>query len=968
MTPPPTPETLFSRYVAGDAEALGELAEQLSPELRRLARQLGADREQSLDAVQDTWLAVLRNGVHYDAQWPLLPWLHGILRFRWRSTRRRERRRAQLDALAAQDATPRADEPQSAQEALEVVRRALAGLPERYRRPLALHLLEGRTPAEVARRLGLPRSTVRVALHRGREMLRRTLPRGAFALVLALAAQRTARAQAAWPPVAAAALLIAGAALFALSAARGAAPEHARAVATGAGSTSDLVGSPIASAPSAEAPLGERRAVAEAELDVTVLDARGLGLAHVGVAVEPRDGSDARLHRVFAVTDADGRARLPRRAGVALRVVTDRGAALELDESSQQATLQAVSGLRVRGRVLDPEGRALPGAGIWLGDVGGSRCGQVVARTELDGSFELLDVPHDASLAALALGHRRTAMIALPRASADEVVELDLIAERGGALVRVFVRGADGGPVADARVSVGHSVDGLPPHLAQGLLPAFAPPFEERTDEQGQVCAPGLEPGTHPVVVRASGFAPWSATVEIDAQASLVLDAHLALGARVEGRVVDQGGAPIAGAQVAWSNGDELATSYVVADARGAFRFECAPAGRAWVAARAFDHAAAEVELDSPAGARRELEVTLASLPRCVGSLFDDEGAPLADFELRLLGRAANRLAPDADDTCTDASGAFELSVPGGDIRRIEVRRMGWPEWIVVQREWLRIEGPKLQIELPRSALPSAWLGGRLLDSSGRPLRHRVVDLVRGANASLARGVARTDADGALRIGPLAAGAVELVLARAAGEAHDALLGPLGRFELRAGCELDLSRTLPEAAELRCELRFADGACPSAPIVAIAVRGARVELDTWRASDQALRLLPGEYELKAMGDDFPWITASPITLAPAERVRWAPQLERAAPTRIALAKLPEDVDYGAGLVLAREPDGELVGRFELQRGERRTQVLQCFLSVGSYRAMVRRTPGGVVATPFEVDSGRRQRLELIFAR
>ena len=968
MSSQPSHETLFSRYVAGDAEALSELAAQISPELRRLAQKMGADREQSLDAVQETWLAVLRAEKGYDAQRPLLPWLHGILRFRWRSTLRRERRRAQLELLDAQTAPARDSEPANAEDAFELVQRALADLPERYRRPLELHLIEGLTPVEIAQRLRLPRSSVRVALHRGRALLRRTLPRFALAFVFALAARRTARAQSAWPVAAAAALLLAVASTFALL--RGGRSASEPELVGAALAASAVVGSTTESSALQldSAIAGERREVAESELELTVLDARGRGLAHVGVEVEPLDGSDPRLHRQFAVTDANGNARLPRRDGVPLRVVADRGAFAELDAAARRATLRVASGLRVLGRVVDLDGRALAGAGIWLGDVDGSRRGQVVAHSAEDGSFELREVPPKASLAALAAGHRRTAMTALPRASSDDAVALELVAHPGGAQLRAFVATLDGVPLRGARVSVGHSVDGLSPQLGQGLLPAFPPPFEMRTDESGCVCVAGLEPGAHPLVVRATGFAPWSATLEVGALSEHSVDVRMAPGALVEGRVRDEAGEPLAGAQIAWSNGEPLATAYVTADARGAFRFDAAPAGRAWVAARAFDHGVVEVELELHAGERRELDLTLATLPRCSGRLIDDEGAPLVDFEMRLLGRVASGLAPEADDTRTDANGAFELAVPGGDLRRIEVRGAGWPEWLVVRREWLHVDVPRLDIEIPRRVLPSAWLSGRLLDARGHPLEHRVVDLVRRANSSLSRAVARTDADGALRVGPLFAGSVELVLSRAPDDPHDALLGPLGAFELSAGGEVDLTRTLPAAAELRCDLRFEDGARPSAPIVALALRGAPFELDTWRTPDRELRLLPGDYDLKAMGDDFPWIDSSPLTLAPAQSASWAPSLPRAAPTRIALASLPEDVDRGAGLVLARESDGELVGRFELHSGEQRTQVLQCFLSPGNYRALVRRTAGGIVAAPFEVDARRANRLDLSFAR
>lgn len=55
------------------------------------------------------------------------------------------------------------------------VERALLSLPEKYRGPVLMHLLEGEPQEEVSRRLGRPRSTVASQIHRGLARLRRSL-------------------------------------------------------------------------------------------------------------------------------------------------------------------------------------------------------------------------------------------------------------------------------------------------------------------------------------------------------------------------------------------------------------------------------------------------------------------------------------------------------------------------------------------------------------------------------------------------------------------------------------------------------------------------------------------------------------------------------------------------------------------------------------------------------------------------
>jgi RNA polymerase sigma factor (sigma-70 family) len=54
--------------------------------------------------------------------------------------------------------------------------RALSRLPDHYRQPIELYLLQGLPQDEVGRRLGRPRSTVATQIERGLNRLRRSLP------------------------------------------------------------------------------------------------------------------------------------------------------------------------------------------------------------------------------------------------------------------------------------------------------------------------------------------------------------------------------------------------------------------------------------------------------------------------------------------------------------------------------------------------------------------------------------------------------------------------------------------------------------------------------------------------------------------------------------------------------------------------------------------------------------------------
>src|SRR5258706_363545 len=147
------------------------------------------DEHGAYDAAQAVFLVLARKGSSIDFQRPLGPWLHHVAYGVAVSARReREARRArERNAMTAERFRP---SPDGADDALrELLDGELDGLPEKYRRPLLLFHLEGKSLEETARALGSPTGTVGAWLSRGRELLRRRLAkRGAGALSGALLA------------------------------------------------------------------------------------------------------------------------------------------------------------------------------------------------------------------------------------------------------------------------------------------------------------------------------------------------------------------------------------------------------------------------------------------------------------------------------------------------------------------------------------------------------------------------------------------------------------------------------------------------------------------------------------------------------------------------------------------------------------------------------------------------------------
>lgn len=155
-----------------DPDALAAHAEAI----RRLARSLVADDATADDVAQET----MRVGLEHPprAGYPAFAWLSGIARNVVRGLRRGDRRRLARETAAARpDAAPStADAVVRMAERRRVVDAVLA-LDEPYRSTIALRWFDGLPPREIARRQGVPVETARTRCKRGLELLRAELDR-----------------------------------------------------------------------------------------------------------------------------------------------------------------------------------------------------------------------------------------------------------------------------------------------------------------------------------------------------------------------------------------------------------------------------------------------------------------------------------------------------------------------------------------------------------------------------------------------------------------------------------------------------------------------------------------------------------------------------------------------------------------------------------------------------------------------
>ena len=186
-----TDHGLLEATRAGDEAAFAEIVRRYRNQITNYVYRMTNDYEAAVDLAQETFLRVFRAADRYQTTYAFSTYIYRIAtNLAISELRRRKRRRlvslasffqgkdggpAEATELDPPDACPLQDATLVEDERKRAVSRAIATLPEKYRAPLVLRDVEGRSYDEIACILEMSEGTVKSRINRARTFLREKL-------------------------------------------------------------------------------------------------------------------------------------------------------------------------------------------------------------------------------------------------------------------------------------------------------------------------------------------------------------------------------------------------------------------------------------------------------------------------------------------------------------------------------------------------------------------------------------------------------------------------------------------------------------------------------------------------------------------------------------------------------------------------------------------------------------------------
>jgi RNA polymerase sigma-70 factor (ECF subfamily) len=180
---------LLERFITcRDETAFSDLVHRYAGLVLGVCLRVLGDSHQAEDAFQATFLVLVRRAKNLDRSGPLGNWLYAVA-FRTATKARMiaARRRARERQSMYSSTEPYTIENQAWDDLRPILDQELSQLPGKYRAPLVLCYLEGKTQQEAAQELGWPSGSMSRRMNRARQLLRDRLKKRGLANSLALA-------------------------------------------------------------------------------------------------------------------------------------------------------------------------------------------------------------------------------------------------------------------------------------------------------------------------------------------------------------------------------------------------------------------------------------------------------------------------------------------------------------------------------------------------------------------------------------------------------------------------------------------------------------------------------------------------------------------------------------------------------------------------------------------------------------
>jgi RNA polymerase sigma-70 factor (ECF subfamily) len=167
---------LLERFKGGDVAAFDELVRAHEDRVFGICLRMMSNRDAALDAVQETFLTVLRKADRYEARAAFSTWLYRVaVNTCYDQLRKAKRRRTEPLPETTDPADTSSDDHLAAVEIRPDIEAALLALPIEFRSAVVLVDLQGLSLEQASDTLDVPIGTIKSRVFRGRKQLATSL-------------------------------------------------------------------------------------------------------------------------------------------------------------------------------------------------------------------------------------------------------------------------------------------------------------------------------------------------------------------------------------------------------------------------------------------------------------------------------------------------------------------------------------------------------------------------------------------------------------------------------------------------------------------------------------------------------------------------------------------------------------------------------------------------------------------------